>query len=77
MTDGGHCEVELFGPDHDGRGARWRPVTASLDDATPAPLAFGSLSAARGYAERDRPGPARIIWVTEEGERLVVETLDA
>ena len=75
--DDGHYEVELVEPGHDGQGARWRPVTPSIDDVIPAPLAFGSLGEARGYAERDRPGAARIVWVTEGGERLVVETLDA
>jgi hypothetical protein len=38
------------------------------------PLVFGSLSEARSYAERSQPGLVRIVRVTEEGERDVVET---
>jgi hypothetical protein len=48
----------------------------SPNDAVPPPLVFGSLSEARSYAERDQPGAVRIIWVTEESKRLVVETFD-
>jgi hypothetical protein len=35
---------------------------------------FGSLSEACSYAERDRPGQVRIVRVTEDEEREVVET---
>jgi hypothetical protein len=75
-TDGGHYEVELLGPGHSGQEAGWQPATVSLDDVIPSPLTFGSLGQARSYTARDQPSAARIIWVTEAGERLVIETLD-
>jgi hypothetical protein len=76
ITDAAHYEVELFEPPQAGEGARWRPIMVSPNDAVPPPLVFGSLSEARNYAERDQPGAVRIIWVTEESKRLVVETFD-
>jgi hypothetical protein len=76
VIDDGHYEIELFGRGHPGEGARWRSVMMSPDAAVPMPLVFGSLSEARSYAEQDQPGAVRIVWVMEEGKRLVVETLD-
>jgi hypothetical protein len=74
VTDTAHYEVELFGAAHANEGARWRPVrTAPPDDAAPVPLVFGSLGGVLGYVERDQPGAVRIIWVTNDGKRLVVE----
>ena len=37
-------------------------------------MVFGSLGGVLGYVERDQPGTVRIIWVTDNGKRLVVET---
>ena len=76
-----YYEVELreLAYQDDGRGIlqitgeRWRPVRVFRGDAVTTPLVFGSLSEARDYADRDRPGQVRIVRVTEEGEREVVE----
>ena len=40
----------------------------------PLPLTFDALSAAQAYVGRNQPGAVRIVRVTEEGEREVVET---
>ncbi len=78
MTDTAHYELELFEAAHANEGARWRAVrTAPPDDATPVPLVFGSLGGVLGYVERDQPGTVRIIWVTNDGMRLVVEAARA
>src|SRR3712207_5961389 len=76
VTSDGHYEVELFEPGHADKGARWRPVTVTPDNTIPTPLVFGSLSEARSYIERGQPAAVRIMWVMEEGKRLVVETID-
>ena len=40
----------------------------------PMPLTFDALSAAQAYVGRNQPGAIRIVRVTEDGEREVVET---
>ncbi len=42
-------------------------------DAVPVVLTFDVLSAAQAYVGRDQPGAVRIVRVTEDGEREVVE----
>ena len=54
-------------------GQGWRTVTVFRDTAIPTPLTFDSLGAARTFAGRYRPGRVRIIRVTDDGEREVVE----
>ncbi len=73
MTGEGHYEAELFEPPHIDESAHWRPIMIFPEDSIPVPLTFGSLGEARSYAEREQIGTVRIVWVTEEGERLVVE----
>jgi uncharacterized protein YpmB len=36
-------------------------------------LTFDGLSAVQAYVGRNQPGAVRIVWVTEDGEREVVE----
>ena len=82
MTGPDHYEVELreiaYADDGNGllqiTGESWRPVRVFRGDNITTPLVFGSLSEARSYADRDRPGLVRIVRVTEDGEREVVET---
>jgi hypothetical protein len=77
-----HYEVELRQITYadDGSGVLkitdegWRPVRVLRTGSAATPLVFGSLDEARGYADRDRPGTVRIVRVTEDGEREVVET---
>ena len=54
-------------------GEGWRPVRVFRGDNITTPLVFGSLEKARGYADRNRAGQLRIVWVTEDGERQVVQ----
>ena len=42
-------------------------------DAVPMPLTFDALSAAQAYVGRNQPGAVRIVRVTDESEREVVE----
>jgi hypothetical protein len=77
-----HYEVELraiaYTDDGNGllqiTGESWRPVRVGRSDNITKPLVFGSLDEACSYAGRDRPGLVRIVRVTDEGEREVVET---
>jgi hypothetical protein len=55
-------------------GSMWKPVRVFNKDAIPVPLTFDALSAAQAYVGRNQPGGVRIVHVTEEGEREVVET---
>jgi hypothetical protein len=76
-----HYEVERHNLDFEnhGAGARqitgqgWRTVMVFRGDAIPTPLTFESLEEVCSYAGRDRPGTVRIIRVTDDGEREVVE----
>jgi hypothetical protein len=51
----------------------WKPVKVFNKDAVPMVLTFDVLSAAPAYVGRSQPGAVRIVWVTKEGEREVVE----
>jgi hypothetical protein len=56
-----------------GPGSMWKPVRVFNKDAIPVPLTFEALGAAQAYVGRNQPGAVRIVRVTEEGEREVVE----
>ena len=76
-----HYEVELrelaYADDGTGglrvTGSYWKPVRVFNKDAVPMPLAFDALGAAQAYVGRNQPGAVRIVRVTEDGEREVVE----
>jgi hypothetical protein len=55
-------------------GSYWKPVRVYNKDAVPMPLTFDALGAAQAYVGRNQPGAVRIVRVTDEGEREVVET---
>jgi hypothetical protein len=55
-------------------GESWHPVGVFRSDNITTRLVFGSLDEARSYADREQPGAVRIVRVTEDGEREVVET---
>jgi hypothetical protein len=77
-----HYEVELreftYEKDSTGllriTGEGWRPVRVFRGDAITTPLVFGSLDEARSYADRDRASQVRIVRVTDDGEREVMES---
>jgi hypothetical protein len=52
----------------------WKPVRVFNKDAIPVPLTFEALGAAQAYVGRNQPGAVRIVRVTEDEEREVVET---
>ena len=52
---------------------RWRVVRALNADAVPMPLRFDTLEQARTYVART-PGTLRVVQVTDEGERVPVDT---
>ncbi len=76
-----HYEVELrellYENDSAGglrvTGSYWRPVRVFNKDDIPIPLTFDALSAAQAYVGRNQPGAVRIVRVTDNGEREVVE----
>jgi hypothetical protein len=76
-----HYEVELRELTYEGVGAGglrvtgsyWKPVRVFNKDAVPMPLTFDALSAAQAYVGRNQAGAVRIVRVTEDGEREVVE----
>ena len=63
-------EVEVLGHDSD-FGHGWRPVRVYRDDAITTPLTFATLDEARAYVGR-AAGEARVVLVTDEGDREVV-----
>jgi hypothetical protein len=77
-----HYEVELrellYEADGTGglavTGSTWKPVRVFDKDMVPMPLTFDALCAAQAYVGRNQPGVVRIVRVTDEGEREVVET---
>jgi len=77
-----HYEVELrellYEDDGAGglrvTGSMWKPVRVFNKDMVPMPLTFEVLSAAQAYVGRNQPGAVRIVRVTEDGKREVVET---
>jgi hypothetical protein len=76
-----HYEVELrelsYADDGAGglqvTGSYWKPVRVLNKDAVPTPLTFDALGAAQAYVGRKQPGAVRIVRVTNDGEREVVE----
>jgi hypothetical protein len=84
MTVTMHYEVELreltYEADGTGglrvTGSMWKPVRVFDKDMIPMPLAFDVLSAAQAYVGRNQAGAVRIVRVTEDGEREVVEAGD-
>ena len=76
-----HFEVELrellYEDDGAGglrvTGSMWKPVRVFGKDMVPMPLTFDAMSAAQAYVGRNQPGAVRIVRVTEDGEREVVE----
>jgi hypothetical protein len=77
-----HYEVELheltYESDGTGglrvTGSMWKPVRVFNKDAVPVPLTFEALSAAQAYVGRNQPSAVRVVRVTEDGEREVVQT---
>ena len=77
-----HYEVELrellYESDGTGglwvTGSMWKPVRVFNKDTVPMVLTFKALGAAQAYVGRNQSGAVRIVRVTEEGEREVVET---
>jgi hypothetical protein len=77
-----HYEVELreLAYEDDGAGELritgegWYPFKVFNKDTVPIPVTFDALCAAQAYVGRNQPGAVRIVRVTEEGEREVVET---
>jgi hypothetical protein len=77
-----HYEVELreLLYENDGTGglrvtgSMWKPVRVFNKDGVAVALTFDALGAAQAYVGRNQPGAVRIVRVTEEGEREVVET---
>jgi len=79
-----HYEVELreltYADDMSGlrvTGSMWKPVRVFNKDMVPLPLTFDALSAAQAYVGRNQPGAVRILRVTRDGEREVVEACGA
>ena len=76
-----HYEVEireLVYQDDDGTvlrvtGSSWLPVKVFGKDGASTPLTFDALGAAQAYVGRNQPGSVRIVRVTADGEREVVE----
>ncbi len=81
MTSPDHYEVELReltcvsgGPGgFQITGSSWIPIRVFPRDTIPTLLTFDALGAAQAYVGRHRPDAARIVRVTDEGRRLVVE----
>ena len=82
MTSPDHYEVEMreltceSGSSEGFRitSSSWIPIRLCPKGAVPTLLTFDALSAAQAYVGRNQPGAVRIVRVTEEGEREVVET---
>jgi hypothetical protein len=55
-------------------GSMWKPVRVFNKDMVPMPLTFDALGDAQAYVRRNQPGAVRIVRVTDDGEREVVET---
>ena len=76
-----HYEVELreLAYEDDGEGGLrvtgigWYPIQVFNKDTVPMPLTFDALGAAQAYVGRSQPGAVRIMRVTDEDERQVVE----
>ncbi len=76
-----HYEIEQAGPGHEhgpdvgthAEPERWHVVNVFDADAVPMPLRFDTLEQAMSYTYRT-PGTLRIVEVTDEGERVLVDT---
>ena len=76
-----HYEVELreLTYEDDGAGdlhvtsSSWRPVKVLRKDAAAMTLTFNALDAVQAYAGQTQPGAVRIVRVTDEGKRELVE----
>ena len=76
-----HYEIEQAGAGHEhgpdvGTHAgpeRWHVVNVFNADAVPMPLRFDTLDQALAYVART-PGTLRIVQVTDDGERVPVDT---
>ena len=76
-----HYEVELrellYEADGKGglrvTGSMWKPVRVFNKDTVPMVLTFEALGAAQAYVGRNEPGAVRIVRMTDDGEREVVE----
>ena len=76
-----HYEIEQAGPGHGHRPdvgthagpERWHVVNVFNADAVPMPLRLDTLEQARTYVVRT-PGMLRIMQVTDDGERVPVDT---
>ena len=76
-----HYEIEQAGAGEEHRPAvgthaepeRWHVVRVLNADAVPMPLRFDTLEQALAYVART-PGTLRIVEVTDEGERVPVDT---
>jgi hypothetical protein len=55
-------------------GSMWKPVRVFNKDAVPTVLTFEALSATQAYVGRNQPGAVRIVRMTDDGKREVVET---
>jgi hypothetical protein len=77
-----HYEVELreltYESDGTGglrvTGSMWKPVRVFNEDTVPMVLTFDALGAAQAYVGRNQPSAVRIVRVTDDGKREVVET---
>ncbi len=65
-----HYEIEVPEHDPDFVGA-WRPVRVFRHDLIPMPLTFESLNEALDFVAR-AAGEARVVRVTDEGDREMV-----
>ena len=65
-----HYEVEVPGHEPD-FGNGWQPVRVFRADGFTTPLTFASLDEAQAYVAR-AGGEARVVRVTDEGDREVV-----
>ena len=65
-----HYEVEVPERQPDFAGA-WRPVRVFRADAITTPLTFATLDEARAYVAK-AAGEARVVRITDEGNREVV-----
>ncbi len=54
-------------------GSSWKPVKVFNKDTIPIPLTFDALCAAQAHTGRPQPGGVRIVRVTDEGQRELVE----
>jgi hypothetical protein len=76
-----HYEIEQAGLDHEhapdvgthAEPEHWHVVNLLNADAVPMPLRFDTLEQALNYTYRT-PGTLRIMQVTDDGERTLVDT---